>query len=294
MPKISYKNIAFQSRTIKIINKAIEVIKEYEAQGFALTVRQLYYQFVSRGWMPNTNKNYTKLDVVINRARLAGYIDWDSIEDRTRFLRKNSHWNNPKEIIKDAIRQYTVNKWKGQEYMPEVWIEKDALVDVISRPCKDFDVPYFSCRGYISQSSMWKAAQRMRRCMNNGQIPVLFHLGDHDPSGIDMTRDIQERLWMFGVDELKVERIALTIEQIEEQKPPPSPAKITDSRWRAYAKIYGQQSWELDALEPSYLVNLVENNIKILINQKLWEEREQLEEDGKELLQMYYDDSVDA
>jgi hypothetical protein len=80
---------------------------------------------------------------------------------------------------------------RNQEYYIEVWIEKDALLGILETICKKLDVPYFSCRGYVSQSSMWEAAQRFRE---NDREGILLHLGDHDPSGIDMSRDIQERL----------------------------------------------------------------------------------------------------
>src|SRR5579864_7879084 len=99
MPKIAYKEFNFRAPTLAIVKKANEIIAEYAAQGFDLTLRQLYYQFVSRDLIPNTQKDYKNLGSIINDARLAGMIDWETIVDRTRELRSLSHWSDPSEII---------------------------------------------------------------------------------------------------------------------------------------------------------------------------------------------------
>src|SRR5512139_1588276 len=161
MPKVCYVPKSFSSNSMSIIEKANEIIAEYARLGFDLTLRQLYYQFVSRALIPNKDTEYKRLGSIINDARLAGLIDWDAITDRTRNLRSLSHWDDPGDIIYSAARSYHINRWEDQEYRVEVWIEKDALVGVIEGVCTDLDIPYFSCRGYTSQSEMWAAAQRL-------------------------------------------------------------------------------------------------------------------------------------
>ena len=110
---------------------------------------------------------------------------------------------------------------------------------------------------------MWSAAQRFKKYQTYGKTCVLIHLGDHDPSGIDMSRDIQDRLEMFGVDSDRFifRRIALNREQVDLYSPPPNPAKITDSRSSSYISEYGEESWELDALEPKVLHDLITDNV---------------------------------
>jgi hypothetical protein len=269
--------------SLAIIERANVIIADYAAQGFDLTLRQLYYQFVARGIIPNRDTEYKRLGSIINDARLAGLIDWNSIQDRTRELRKNPHWMSPAGVIESALNSYHLDLWKGQGNRPEVWIEKDALVGVIAGVCNALDVPYFSCRGYTSQSEMWAAGQRLRGYRQAGQRPVILHLGDHDPSGIDMTRDIFERLEMF-TGNVPVVRLALNMPQVLEYNPPPNPAKLTDSRIAGYLDAYGAESWELDALEPSVLVALVREAITGLIDQDPWDEREALLEEHKTLL----------
>jgi len=264
MPKIKYQDFNFRPPTLALIATANQIIAEYQAQGFDLTLRQLYYQFVSRDIIPNTLKSYKNLGSVINDGRLAGMIDWDAIVDRTRELRTLSHWTDPSEIVSACAEQFNIDRWNGQKYRPEVWIEKDALVGVFQRVCQELDVPLFSCRGYTSQSEMWVAAQRLLKYKRNKigpvgdrQTPVIFHFGDHDPSGKDMSRDIVDRLQLFTGMNLQFERLALNMDQVEQYGPPPNPAKITDSRANAYIAEFGGESWELDALEPSVLAELV-------------------------------------
>lgn len=273
MPKITYEEKRFTRRTQETITQAEQIITEYQTQGFILTLRQLYYQFVARGLIPNTERDYNRIGNIISDARRAGLIDWDAIEDRTRFIRKLSNWGKPQDILESARDSYHRDLWATQGTRLEVWIEKDALVGVIEGVCQENDVSFFSCRGYVSDSEMWRGAMRMRRYSRNSQKVIILHLGDHDPSGIDMTRDIEDRLQLFsGYADIEVRRIALTMEQIREQNPPPNPAKITDSRYNGYASEYGDESWELDALEPRFISNLIMAEIEKERDEVSWDE----------------------
>lgn len=317
MPTIAYINRNFQMETEQIIYMAIAILDEYAKQGFkAVTVRQLYYQFVSRGLFPedrrwtrkpsgkyfrnpngtrNAEPNYKWLGGILNKARLAGRIDWDMMEDRTRELEEEHYWANPREFM-DTVDQYHLNRWKDQEYRPEVWIEKDALTGVIEPICKHLDVPYFACKGYNSQSAMWKAAQRLIEHIEDDQVPYIFHMGDHDPSGIDMTHDIQNRLSLFlehegfvTNEDWKFERIALNMDQIRELNPPSDPAKLSDSRSREYIRQYGDKAWELDALSPTALTRLIAENIKMITDDNVLFEIEERERKHKEIMQAAVD-----
>lgn len=284
MPLIKYQEIRFSSKVEDMIQKANQIIQEYAAQGFELTLRQLYYQFVSRMLIENKQSEYKRLGSIVNNARLAGLIDWNRIVDRTRNLQELSHWDSPGDLVQSCADQFRVDMWKGQTFRPEVWIEKDALVGVIQAVCEKYDVPYFSCRGYTSQSEMWSAGQRFEGYKESGQEPIIFHLGDHDPSGKDMTRDTKDRMVMFmgGMD---VKRIALNIDQIKKYNPPPNPCKITDSRAINYMREFGKKSWELDALDPKVIADLIEKNIKKIIDDEPWEERAEEGRQGRKLLQ---------
>ena len=264
MPNIKYTEYRFNKYSLAKIKLANGIIAEYSKMGFTLTLRQLYYQFVSRDLIKNNLKEYKSLGFVLSRARLAGLIDWLAIEDRTRNLLSVPNWSDPSSIIESAASSYHLDLWQDQEYRPEIWIEKDALVGVFERTANQYDVPLFSCRGYNSQSEMWRAAMRIKQYQEDGQQPIILHFGDHDPSGIDMSRDIKERMKVFGVN-LEFKRIALNMPQVRKFKPPPNPAKETDARFADYYREHGQHCWELDALDPRTLENLVTTEIdKIL------------------------------
>ena len=285
MPKICYIQKNFRREALFMIDRANEIIEEYQIEGLKLTLRQLYYQFVSRDWLPNQQKEYKRLGKIISDARLAGLVDWTAIEDRTRNLTQYYHNTDPGDAVQDALRYFSLDKWQDQEYRPEVWIEKEALIGVISGICKALDVPCFACKGYVSSSEMWDAAGRFQRYETEGQTPVIIHLGDHDPSGVDMTRDIADRLDLF-MGGLKVERIALNYDQIEEYAPPPNPVKFKDPRSANYPY---RESWELDALEPKILQGLIRNTVANYMDFDILENIKQTEKEYRKILENIVD-----
>ena len=317
--KLMYIPKRFGAPSLQVIQQCNDIISTYAAQGFDLTLRQLYYQMVSRALIANKQSEYKRLGGIINDARLAGLVDWDRIVDRTRSVRTLSHWNTPADIIESAAYGFKVDYWTDQPVRLEVWIEKDALAGVFEPTCQDLDIPLFSCRGYTSQSEVWSAAQRLERHMRAGQKVVILHFGDHDPSGLDMTRDIRERLELFtkhdwarwigrqmrnaGEDPadrgaamrwaaanapwdtmLEIHRIALNFDQVQAYNPPPNPAKETDARFAGYMAEHGDESWELDALEPSVLDGLVRDTVEDFIDRDKFEARKAEEQKGKDSL----------
>lgn len=275
----------FSEGSLAIIEMANVIIAEYKKQRFSLTLRQLYYQFVARDLIANKQTEYKRLGSIINDARLAGLVDWDAIEDRTRNVRPSVFWESPSSIVAAVAQQYKEDIWCDQTYRPEVWIEKDALVGVIEPVCQRLRVPYFACRGYSSQSEQYAAGKRFAEHIENGQKPIILHLGDHDPSGIDMTRDNESRVSMFAGEDIEVRRLALNWDQIQRYNPPPNPAKETDSRSAGYKEQYGNSSWELDALDPRVIQQLVRDEIEGLIDQAEWDGAKEAEQTSKDLLQ---------
>jgi len=278
MAKICYTPKRFQAKAVNLIETCNGIIEEYERQGFDLTLRQLYYQCVARDYIPNTVKSYKNLGDIINDARLAGLVDWERIEDRTRFLRSLPSWKDPEAIVRSAAYSFRFHKWDKQKVLPEIWIEKDALVGVIEGVCNRLEVPFFSCRGYVSQSEMWRAAQRFsERVAAYDQRTLVLHFGDHDPSGIDMSRDIEDRIRLFmghdsSDDYFDIKRIALNRDQVNRYNPPENPAKLADPRAARYIRQHGPVSWELDALEPSVIANLITEEVERVRDAKLWKQ----------------------
>lgn len=306
MPRQRFRTINFHATTQERIDQLTSILDEYGDQ--QLTARQCYYQFVARGLLANTERNYKMITKLITDARYAGIVDWDQIEDRGRPPRSPNQFDDLSDLVETALRAYRLPRWKGQQTYCELWVEKQALAGVLEPLASRFHVTLMVNKGYSSASAMKQSADRMRAAQGvdsdafnkwlaafhadapdderskaytthakrgeqyvteNTRDVVLFYLGDHDPSGKDMVRDIRERLEEFGVWRLTVKHLGLTMPQIKRFKPPPNPTKLTDSRAKEYIKEYGNQSWELDALPPRELNNLVETAFKATIDQPM-------------------------
>lgn len=262
--KQRYQDIQFQAKTRQLIDLVNGIAEEYQEKGYKLTLRQMYYQLVARGYVENTQRSYKNVGNAISKARIAGLIDWDIITDRLRSIRGTVHDIMPSISIGDLAQNYRIDKWQAQANYCEVWVEKDALIDVVGQACAAIDTPHMSNRGYSSTTAMRDAAQRfIDHADKDGRY--IIYLGDHDPSGVDMTRDIEERLRLFGAD-VKIKRIALTVEQIQTYNPPPAPAKVGDSRTRKYIQENGAAAWEVDALDPEVLHDLIQEEVINLID----------------------------
>lgn len=327
MARITYTPKKFKPDTLAVIQQANAICAQYAAQNLSLTLRQLYYQFVARGLLPNKQSEYKRLGSILNDARMAGAMDWDYLVDRTRNLVELLHFNDPADRIQHAARAYRTDLWEPQHRRVEVWIEKDAAIGVIEAVCQTNDVPYFSCRGYTSVSEIWAGAQRLGEYIRAGEAVTILHIGDHDPSGIDMSRDIEKRLHTFitqdwldadpnqtfmgagmgggtfevthdeviddmqstlddpSLDPFEIKRIALTYAQVLQYAPPPNPAKQTDARYQQYVRDTGlTDSWELDALDPVDLQNLVQDEIDLIRDQQTWDDAVDEQEDERALL----------
>lgn len=285
----------FNAESLKVIEIANGILSEYRAQGYRLSLRQLYYQLVARDFIENTVKSYKRVGNLISDARLAGLIDWGMIEDRGRETTIPVAWTSPAQIVRAAANQFRVDRWQGQTQYAEVMVEKDALSGILEPVCRELHVRFTANKGYSSSSAMYEAGKRLYKVLRDQDKVVnqihIFYLGDHDPSGIDMTRDITERLVMFSgltdwiesreyevEDFIQIHRLALNYDQVEQWNPPKNPAKETDSRYQAYADKFGESSWELDAVEPRTLATLVREKITELIDPYQWKQVKNTEE----------------
>lgn len=315
-----YENRNFKPARLAMIEQANAICEEYAAEGLVLTLRQLFYQFVARDLIPNKQTEYDRLGELCRDARMAGLMDWDHLIDRTRNLQSFKTYDSPEAAMKEAADRYHRDLWAPQKQRLEVWIEKDAAIGVVEGVCRANSVPFFSCRGYTSMSEMHDAAQRLRWHMEQGNKVTVLHIGDHDPSGLDMSRDIEDRLRSFihvdwkgiNADTMplvpsnprgytrgdfydamrtkmveqgstigaptkpwEVKRIALNVDQIERYSPPPNPAKQSDARFRSYMEATGlDQSWELDALEPRVMQDLIQHEIDRARDDAVWANEE--------------------
>lgn len=267
-----YEQHSFNTKSRALVEQLSSIIADYQAQDLMLTVRQLYYQAVSRDLIPNTEGSYNKVITLTRNARMAGLMPWGAFEDRTRDFEERTRWQSPQHILEATAHSFHLDHWADQDFRVFVIVEKDALSGVLAPVCCRYDVPLLAARGYPSVTTLRSfAVEKIAPAQEEGQRVVILHLGDHDPSGLDMTRDLKERLDTFSPEPVSLIRLGLNMAQIEELNPPPNPAKITDTRAADYVARYGGQSWELDALPPDYLDRLVGNSIARFIDEDLWQ-----------------------
>lgn len=297
--KEQYVEKTFHGKSLRLIDICDSIVTSFARRGFKLTVRQLFYQLVSRKVtldlagkkvFENTVRNYDNLVALMTNARLAGLIDWDSIEDRTRDILERSHWDGVKQMLGSAASWYHEDMWAEQPLLVIGVVEKEALAGIFEHLFKPWDIPLLPARGYPSATALRDLAKSRMLC--DGRTVVVLHFGDHDPSGIDMSRDLQERLELFCRGRINIDfrRMALNMDQIEELNPPPNPARQTDSRYEAYRELYGDESWEIDSLTPEYLRELIRKEVEPLIDWDQWHATERRIERRRAVLQQMVDD----
>jgi len=260
-----FKDIRISPKRLVMIKMVNQVLEDYMAQGYRLTLRQLYYQLVARNIIPNLVQEYQKLSSTLVSARMAGLTDWDAIEDRIRQPHRPYWVTGIPDAIDDTLSHYRLDRQRGQPCHLEIWTEKDAVSNILKRVSEHFHIYLMVNRGYSSCSAMYNSAKRMQIYVEPTKV---LYVGDHDPSGLDMLRDINERLNEFEVYDIEVVPVALTREQVDEFHLPENPTKITDPRATWYMSMHGDASWELDALQPQALEQLMQEAVMKYLNEE--------------------------
>jgi len=276
----------------ELIAKVNKILSEYS---IALTLRQIYYRLLPD--IPNTRASYTALSSQLVKARERGEVDPDKLEDRSRGVIKDerNYYSNIDSFIDSQINfenisnYYDRDRWDGQEYYIEVWVEKDALSQVISNIAGEWRITTAPSRGYSSFSYLKDAVRRFNNASMDGKKCIILHFTDHDPSGLDMTRDLGERLNTYSEYPIEVKRIALTHSQVKQFKLPPNPTKMADSRSPYYVQQFGNVCWELDALPPDELEELVRDAILEYLDEEKWEAKEKEIEDERDAIDKVFD-----
>lgn len=316
----------------ELCREILAILADFAQQGYTLTLRQLYYQLVAAGAIRNDDVVYKKMSGILDDLRYSGGVDWDAIEDRGRVPYIPWSTTGIGAAIETIIQQYRLDRQEGQPCHIEVWTEKDAISGILRRVTSEYHVQLVVNKGYSSSSAMHQAYERFAEVLNEGRNVKILYFGDHDPSGLDMLRDIKDRILFFiangdqadepdlsekefdgyvdfwtmykeqveshhlidggfmteddfetywhktvedkGFEEaeekyesavkmhywatrFEVIPIGLTMDQIKQYDPPPNPAKISDPRAEWYIQNFGNISWEVDALPPNVMIELV-------------------------------------
>lgn len=233
-----------QAKTQNIIDQAREILEAFNP----MTLRQVYYQLVSRQVIENNRSTYQAVSNALVDARREGIIPWDWMEDRTR---KPSIWamyDSPADFAWHMKYRYKKDVWNTQPARVEVWLEKDALSGLFKDIVGHYGVTLCVGRGYDGWDSIHNAAERY----GAGEDVTVLYFGDFDPSGEDMARSLRDRLADLG-SRPTIDKKALTLEDIRRYNLPPNFTKATDTRSAGHIAKYGDVSVELDALPPTVL-----------------------------------------
>ena len=273
-----------RSSTERLV-KVNETLEKYDAMNITVTLRQLYYSLVGAGTIKDNNvREYKNLGALLSKARMAGLVDWDIIEDRGRQPRILQDFDNLSEAVDRTIRTFRLDRWEPQENHVELWVEKDALSSVLTPITDRLHTPLIVNKGYSSTTAMKDASDRLK---GTGKPNYILYLGDLDPSGEDMVRDIEERLYEFGVADLEMKKIALNPAQVRKYKLPHNPVKTTDARHQAFMDKFGDKCYEVDAIPPEDLQKLVTKSIENLMDMKAYDKVISKEDNLKKKLTVF-------
>jgi hypothetical protein len=289
----------WEGRKEAVAEAILRITLAYARQGYTLSLRQLYYQLVTGNVIINDDALYRKISSIKDDLVYSGALDWSFIEDRTRKPWLSYAVTGIENSLEDTIDQYKLNRQKGQPVTLEIWSEKDAISGILRRVTSKYHVRLNVNKGYGSSSSFYSAYQRAVESLNEGRPFYIGYFGDHDPSGLDMIRDIKERIDFMlnngtqlnatGIEcfyqgFFKVVPIGLTMKQIKKYGPPENPAKLDDPRADKYVQTYGPVSWEVDALKPPVIVEIAETWVLKYLEESLYQKMLRKEERHKKAL----------
>ena len=239
-----------------------------------ITLRQLYYQLVTKNIIKNSASSYSNFINHMVSGRENGLIEYELFEDRSRytvFPQVVSAEIDPgyyaRERLKESLAMPEIDLWEKQPYYVELWIEKDALFSLFEPIAKEKQIPLFPSRGYTSLTKIQEARNRFIEKINMGKKVIILCAGDLDPSGWDIYQNICNKFW--DNKKISIERFAL--EPIQTSSLSPMPIKESDSRFKAFLEKHSEieGAYELDAMDPDTLRQLTATNIEKYFNENL-------------------------
>lgn len=269
---MSRKRISWTKLQRDRLKKVLEVLNDLDEYK-PLTLRQVYYQLVGKGYIDNNVSQYGMLSQLIKWARIDGYIAWEDIEDRVRTIHDLRGWTSEKHFVQEEVSRflegYRRDFLQSQAKYIEVWVEKDALSSIFTKVATNYSVPVVVCRGFSSVTFLNEFRDRISVYQNEGREVVMLYFGDFDPSGMEMLETMKITLEQeLGVAGVKFKRVGLDKSDIVKYKLPndPNAIKKTDKRAKKFQKKYGSFAVELDALRPDILEKKIQDAIEAEID----------------------------
>lgn len=202
-----------------VVRNIALIVNRYAKEGETLTLRQLHYQFV--GHVPgyvNHDTAYKKLGDILDDMRYCGMCPWNAFEDRGRKPFIPYSVESVVHALQDTVDQYRINRQEGQTTYVELWTEKDALSAIFAKITSKYHVHLVINKGYTSSTAAYEAYRRFAEQIKAGNKVKVIYFGDHDPSGLDMVRDIKERIMFFLTRGARLYKLKDRIDEFHEKQ----------------------------------------------------------------------------
>lgn len=260
----------------ELIDKIIETANEmYKFMDLPITVRQLYYALVSRGYI--VNGRYQTLVKLLTELRENERLDWRLFDDKGRAIycpAVISYDADVKELINNYICNISlpaVDKWHNQPYHLELWYEKDALSNYFRHIADAKGIISYATRGFNSTTMTFETAERLKQYAD--KKVVILYCGDYDPHGFLIFKSLQNKIKNAGI-----KRIALSAEQIKKYNLIEMPKLKGDGKIKdEFIAAHGDKAYELDALPPVELIDIITEEIKKYYDETLYDNSKQIE-----------------
>ncbi len=286
------KQLGFNKATLDQVFVLAQVLIDHHP----ITVRGAFYRAVSSGAYPNTDEAYYRqASNIVLKLRRGGLIPYDWVPDSTRLRLKSSSWSGL-EDFGDTVRDcYRKDFWAGQSGYIEFIVEKDAMAGVLRPVTDEFDVHLNVIRGNSSETFVWTLAEALKDI----EKPIsLYYLGDHDPNGLDIERDLQTRLRGFlGTKEFTWQRLGITGDDFKREDLLGFPVRPSGSKsWRRrtgdYIEQHGDRCVEIDAIPPAEIRQRLRDTIEGHIDQGAWERLRVVERAERETINKVFGKSA--
>ena len=191
---------------------------------FAST-RAIYYFLGAKNEIPLTERGYKALNALTVDMRKRGEIPWgyfpvlrgangrgaSTYQDPESFFDMYKNW------FLNSARYYHLPRWLYQSYHVEVWVEKVGLLPDVERAVQGLDIQCRSVGGFPPWEFVYDNIDSIKEYMNDRRKDsqfVVLYLGDLDPSGRDIPRQLKESLEFFNLD-VDLEWVGITPEHVE-------------------------------------------------------------------------------
>ena len=261
-----------------------------------LTVRTIHYRMAQSNPPPlrnthprydtgpyrNDDDSYGDLSDLLCRGRIAGLVEWESIVDETRPVSVWRKWPEVGAYVREQfdgfLATYRRDLLQSQTEHIELVCEKMTVQGIADRVAHPLCVNTMIGRGFSSVTARYELAQRFVR--SGKERLLLLVVSDHDPEGECIATNLVASLTdEFGIDKpIEARRVALTRDQVDRfGLLPAGKVKRKSSRAPAFVRKFGDNVYELEALEPAELEDLIRDALLAVIDHDLLKREQELE-----------------